>query len=104
MADWGECGKGPERFWMEGHVPCLMAVGATDVMLFSASQIDCAHHFSLGLSRRETFFGSEGVYFCCCSCLWGFVVLWHFFFSLEFCLFIKTKVFRQQLGFPCPVQ
>lgn len=28
-----------------------------------------------------------------------------FFLSLEFCLFIKTKMlFRQQLGFPCPVQ
>lgn len=37
------------------HVLCLLAVGAADVLLLSASQIDAAHLFSLGLSQEGNF-------------------------------------------------
>lgn len=63
-----------------------MAVGATDVLLFSGSQFDHAHNFSLGFSRREAFFGS--VLFLLLWLVVGFVVLWHLVFSLFEILFV----------------
>lgn len=57
---------------------------------FSASQFDRAHHFSLGFSKRDTFFGSVLFLLLCFVAGFHYSLAFVFFLYLKFCLFIKT--------------